>query len=347
MSTPSYPFLGDDIPDTEPEYTEPVPCAPGDPDVPDDVSSNCGVCHSPVHGHDGDEYLVLSCAHRLHFECFKKLFSRVAKIPDKLGAEWCGTCETVSRNTGVYNGDARLEYNTLVQTLHDAHTKAFRRDYNRITTNDHVTPNLERALLGSSGIASKLASFAQSLSASKPEQAWPEPATKSLFECMVERGRTLDAIFEGSQIDLADLFVAGVQTLDELHTLGFNETLHLTRPYRKRLPIFALVSRYQLSWDNVKHLAPATIRHFRLSAPELRLLGADFQSLLTAKLSAEDVMALGINPSDLILYLGMQAAHLGALGINMKHIMKNKRWLADFERKDSSFRDMIVLKRSS
>jgi len=149
-------------------------------------------------------------------------------------------------------------------------------------------------------------------------------------------------VFETTDVTIAELLAAGIQSLEQLRDLGFSEQLHLTRPYRKRLPVYMLVDKYGLSWDNgLKRVSPRSFRAFKLTAPELRLLDCDMQKFVMAGWKAKDVLALSISPSRLVRYLNMQLVHLNSLGLSIDVFVKNPLWKKDFEDQQSDFNRLI------
>jgi len=341
----TYPFLQDDpapapavaaAPPAEPEYNlEPL-------------RTHCAVCGRDV---DTDKaHTVLECGHLMHFACTRALFVRSKKLPDSIGGpRWCSTCGEVNAATGQYAYDPSLGHERILGSLRAMHVKQFHRDIENEIAQGSPSAELERKLLGRKSLGSRFATAVGSLAATvrrqDDEAAWtdePEFDQSTIVARMEAAGRTLDVVFETTDADIADLHNAGVDSLDGLRRLGFSESLHLTEPYRKRLPVFALVTHYGLGWRHLKHLSPKAVRAFRLSAPELRLMDCDMQQLLLAKWDAKDVLHMGVAPSKLVKYLNMQLVHLNTLGLSLDKFTKNKTWLRDFENHDGAFYRLVV-----
>ena len=347
----NYPALNFEPEPEEPNHT---PLAPPLENRP--VLHECGICGKPVR--DGLAHTVLECKHRIHLLCTRNLLKSAKNVPESIGgAQWCSLCRRDASASGRWDAavDPELSDDRIISTLNAKHAKCFKRDVCFALENGAPTPELEKKLLGSEHlgkrVASALGSFTSSVklstvwSSDKPNGVDPESDSpcdpRTMTERMAQARRTLDRVFESTDADAADLFNAGVCDMAALRKLGFSAGLHLTEPYRRRLPIFALASHFGLSWADIKHLSPRTVCEFKLTAPEFRLLGCGVSDLIEAKWKGRDVMHMGIAPSKLVKYMGMQVVHLNVLGLTLNVFTANERWRRDFVDLQSDFRALL------
>ena len=325
-------------------------------DNPVHLEKKCSVCG--VNVDTALAHMVLECKHHTHFSCARVLFTKMKKMPNSIGGPgWCTTCSEVNATLGAHEESiySELSFTRLIESLNSAHSRKFKRDVEQSFLSQVPTAELERKLLGPEGTGVSATAFLSmavgsisSVVRSQPKEVWsetpgPEFDPLTIVSRLVAKKRTLDRIFESSDADIADLFVAGAQTLQDLQQLGFNLSVHLTPAYRKRLPIFALASHYQLSWDeHLANLPPKTIHSFRLSAGELRVLGCTMTSLVKMRWKATDVLNLGVAPSKLIKYVGMQIVHMHELGLTLDVCLNNERWARDFQTRDGAFRKLVT-----
>lgn len=347
----NYPALN---PEPELETTSHTPLAPPLDEAP--VYHECGICGKAVR--DGLAHTVLDCKHRIHLLCTRNLLKNAKNVPESIGgAQWCSLCRRDASASGRWDAamDPELSNDRIVSTLNAKHAKCFKRDVYFALQNGVPTPELEKKLLGAERLGKRMAnalgSFTNSVktstvwSSDKPASTVAEPEflcePRTMPERMAQAHRTLDRVFESTDADVADLHNAGVCDMAALRKLGFSVGLHLTEPYRRRLPIFALASHFGLSWDDIKHLSPRTVCEFKLTAPEFRLLGCGVSDLIEAKWKARDVLHMGIAPSKLVKYMGMQVVHLNVLGLTLDAFTANERWRRDFLDLQSDFRALL------
>lgn len=340
----------------------PIPLAPP-PEEAGPAYHECGICQDQVHPQLA--HTVLECRHLVHLLCTRGLLSRVRDIPSSIGGtSWCSVCRKLASASGGWDAsrDASLGDERIIDTLNAMHVKRFRRDVQFEMQNGGPSRALEKKLLGSAGFGKRMASAVGSLAesmklSSSSFTAWSDAAKEeanrdddssdehcdpsTIADRMVRAGRTLDRVFETTDADIADLYNAGLHDLASLRKLGFSVGLHLTEPYRRRLPVFALASHFGLSWDDIKTLSPRTVCSFKLTAAEFRLLRCEMKDLVKAQWKAKDVLHMGIAPSKLVKYLGMEVAHMNALGLSLSGFTKNERWRRDFEDKSSEFHALV------
>ena len=349
----SYPQL-----DPDPEVA--APFAPPVDDEEAERYHECGVCGDRVQ--TDKAHTVLDCRHTVHFACTRGLFRRAREMPESIGGvNWCSVCRKNASAGGGWdaNADPSLADDRIIQTLNAMHAKRFKRDVFFELQNGQPSLELEQKLLGPSGLGKRMASVVGSLTESvkltgQSLNVWnaedpvpddgeePECYPSTIAERMVAAKRTLDRVFQTSDADIADLYNAGLSSIEALRKVGFSVGLHLTEPYRRRLPVFALASHLGLCWDHIKDLSPKTVRSFKLSAAEFRLLRCEVPDLIKARWTARDVLHLGIAPSKLVKYMGLQVAHLNALGITLPVFAEVERWKRDFDKKDSAFRALVL-----
>lgn len=329
-------------------------------------SLQCGRCDKDVDEGTGHAYLVMACAHRMHAACLSQLVAANSVVPPSVGGpNWCVVCKRERLLAGTFT-DLR-DTDALVARLNQRHTSDFGRNVMRAIENDTLADAEYNAILGvqpksSAPGAVRLFSSLLGSVAHTTTSVWTDSSKDdvndddddgggtgarlegdALCDELVRRGRTLERIFTSTaDIDLAHLHLAGLWERRHLDRLGFDAAINLREQYRRRLPLFLLVDRYDVSWDSdLAQLLPAQVKLFRLRADELSLLGASMPALLAAKWTKADLFALRIRPSLLMQHCDMQASHVTAFGVALEDLhprhRHNRIWYNDFRDGNSDF----------
>ncbi len=134
---------------------------------------------------------------------------------------------------------------------------------------------------------------------------------------MLRRGRTLDTVFSTMRLTCADVYKAGVDTIEQLRKLGFDERRHFKGGDRSVVPILLLVDRFGYSApDHMRNLSNYELAACGLQKCEVRILGLTAAELVRRGATITDMSRFALSLGDWVCYGDMQLTHALAMGFN-------------------------------
>lgn len=309
----------------------------------------CGICKGEELAAPGLAYVVLSCQHKVHVTC---LFAKkgIDKSENRIGgASLCAHCYDIALRTGgsLDDADPDIDIDRCFRELYEMHKRQSNIDTEKILSTG-ITDNVLYDIMGekAAGFTPRLPSLSaiSSLFQSQTDinEDLPEcpvrlPRGDDLVQYLNEKKppRKLDTILDTFKVNLANLYKAGITSMEQLQAIGFDVKRHLSVDFRPVLPVYVLTKYFDLSYD--KHLngvvSPSDIAAMRFSKREMRLLGITVSKLLeTRQCTKKTLIDIGMRPSHMIKFMGLEFAHLQILNFAAADFEKAPLWHEDYRR---------------
>ena len=349
------------------EITSQPPQEPALASAPDDDTENlrrerlyalsCGICKSNTVVEPGLAYAVLLCQHKVHVTCLLTK-QGLEKSENRIGgASMCVHCYDIALRTGgsLDNNDPDIDIDKCARELHEMHIKQSNVDTEKIIRAG-VTDEILYDIMGErpAGNGPRMPSLKAitglfrsqaDVSEADEEPSVSLPRGDALVQYLNEKKppRKLDKILDTFKVNLGHIYVAGITSMEQLEAIGFDVKRHLSVDFRPVLPIYMLAISYDMSYD--KHLknvvSPQEIAAMRLSKREMRLLGITVSKLLeTRKCTKKTLLDIGMRPSHMIKFMGLEFAHLQILNFTANDFEENDVWREDYKH-NSQVRELV------
>jgi len=152
-------------------------------------------------------------------------------------------------------------------------------------------------------------------------------------DLMLAKGRTFDDVLSLEEGSLLQLYRCGIQSIDTLRELGFNPVLHIKGARTAaKVPVWQLHDLYGFTFEQlVDHeheggfgmTARDVCEMVSMLAPEWALIGATAHKLVALQMRVDGAAALQLPLHHWEKYLGLEPAHLQAIGITTRHDFVN------------------------
>lgn len=319
----------------------------------------CGICKQDRVVDEGSAYVVLTCRHKAHIQCVVGLPNIKERKNRVGGVGVCQHCLTQTLRTGVYSSnDPELDVTACLMKMNQLHIEKSGIDGDaimRIGITDeiaqHITGDYPKTAPRWAGVSKVMNLLRASENGDGDDDDVPNelPPTLPRGDDLVKYlnskkpPRTIDNMFDTLKISLPHLFIAGIDSMEQLCALGFDYSRHLTVPYRPVLPPYMLVQGCEMSYDrHLSHeLTPNQIAEMGFSKRELFLMGITIGKLiLTGKCTKKTLFAFDLPPSSLIKFAGLELVHLKLLKITPADFDSHPKWAAE-KAKNLQIRELV------
>lgn len=134
---------------------------------------------------------------------------------------------------------------------------------------------------------------------------------------MRSRGRTLSDVFDTLRYTIGHVYLAGVNHMDQLRELGFNEANAFAGGDRSVAPLVVLVERFGYNApEHMSHMSPSQIAACHLHKCEVRAIGLTAAELVRRGATIDDIKKFSLSLSDWVCYADMKVYHALAMGFN-------------------------------
>ena len=134
---------------------------------------------------------------------------------------------------------------------------------------------------------------------------------------MLRRKRTLDDVFSTMRLTCADVYKAGVDTIEQLRALGFDERKHFKGGDRSVVPILLLVDRFgYCAPEHMRGLSNYELAACGLHKCEVRALGLTGAELVHRRATITDMSRYTLSLGDWVRYGDLQLTQALAMGFN-------------------------------
>lgn len=367
LATVAYPMLLSTADDELPQVADIAPAAPpideADIETFEATRSACGICEQPL-DRRRNAHGILSCNHAVHATCFvacanacRRASSQSLDLPAMMtgGRGYCVHCRSASGSAGSQgetSTDPELSRDHCYQKMLHKHWRAYPTSRDSFEMNDLPVALLWK-IIGSKSSSSSMTGLARSLRTLIPSSRPLEyreriearrrdvdiTSRARFVELLVESGRTLDEILLETDVNIAQLYAAGVTDMDLLFKIGFSPARHLQPEHRERLPVFFLSSYMQL--DYATHIKPTrmdalSLAQLSLTKEELRLLGIDASVLVQAGLNSRSFRKFGLSfLRGWRHFMGLEISHVISAHISATDITRLKKWNRDVQSNDT------------
>lgn len=330
-------------------------------------ASTCALCQKPFDTSANVASARLSCGHPSHMLCVQLLLAVKPELKsvslDRIGGIGsCNHCSDRAMATGVVgaSNDTGTSWDVCLDEMKRLHKSKYpSQDVDAILETELSKDDI-RAMVGVSRVGSAVDSLAENLRSGwrsfaargKDESVWSAAGNavsevraastqaadktdlrdvlhgREFIDAMKKNGRTIDDVFETFKYTLPHLFLAGVQTMDELVELGFDARRHLKPAMRCAIPLFLLAERY--SFDFKRHMSqldPEEVAACGLHHFELPLINLTATDLVQGRFQTQHIKRMGISLDKLVRFAGLQLPHAIALGLTPDVIVHN--WAID------------------
>jgi len=304
----------------------PAPAVQQPPMAAAAAATTCAKCAQPLGGGDRRRTLVMmACAHMMHGACFVATANAKQLAPTALnenfgGPEHCGLCLSA-----VPRGSLATLLNDRADTLRQLQTKYANNypayEYAPDLANVELSVEKKRLLLNVKAPlfgAEKVdfTEFGRGPGCLQPLEiaAW-----------LMSNDRSLTTLFSVPHVNLLHVYRLGVTTLEALLALGFNPSVHCTRAYREKSPLWMLSELYGVDCKLLlRYMTANQVIDLPLRPNELWLAGGSMELLVGRGLTDAAFRAytakLPIKPDEVFRYLELDGKHLIALGVHIRDL---------------------------